>query len=280
MTQHLSGIDHFVIAVRDLDAARDDFARMGFALTPRGYHTMGSENHCAMFDGCYLELLTVRRPHPVTAFFSDFLEHGDGAAAMVVATDSADALYRDWHAAGVPAEPPVAFSRPVATSNGTGDASFRITQVDVAYTPGGRVFACEHLTPELVYPPGGALHPNGVTGVAGITIAVDAAALETTVARYERVLAASATRLDEVSHLIRCGKVEVRIDGAARAEALRAGPHFAELAFTVQSLDRLADVLRGAGVEMRRSERGVVVEGAVSHGAMLRFVECAGVRRF
>lgn len=199
---------------------------------------------------------------------------------MVVATDSADALYRDWHAAGVPAEPPVAFSRPVATRNGTGDASFRITQVDVAYTPGGRVFACEHLTPELVYPPGGALHPNGVTSLAGITIAVDAAALEMTVDRYERVLAASATRLDDASYLIRCGKVEVRIDGAARAEALRTGPHFTELAFTVQSLDRLADVLGGAGVEMRRSERGVVVEGAVSHGAMLRFVECASVGRF
>ncbi|WP_176331610.1 VOC family protein [Burkholderia vietnamiensis] len=276
MSQHLSGIDHFVIAVRDLDAARDDFARMGFALTPRGYHTMGSENHCAMFAGCYLELLTVRRPHPVTAFFSHFLERGDGAAAMVVATDGADALYHDWRAAGVPAEPPVGFSRPVATGNGTGDASFRITQVDVAYTPGGRVFACEHLTPELVYRPEGTQHANGVTGLAGITISVDAAALETTVDRYEQVLGASATRLDDASYLIRCRNVDVRIDHSTRADALRAGPQFSELAFTVRSLDRVVDVLHRAGIETRQSEHDVVVDGAVSHGAILRFVERAG----
>lgn len=273
MTRHLSGIDHFVIAVRDLDAARDDFARMGFSLTPRGYHTMGSENHCAMFAGCYLELLTVRRPHPVTAFFSDFLARGDGAAAMVVATDSADALYRDWRAAGVPAEPPVGFSRPVSTDSGTADASFRITQVDVAYTPGGRVFACEHLTPELVYPPGDTLHENGVTGLAGITISVEAAQLAMTVDRYERVLAASAMRLPDTSCLIRCGNVDVRIEHASHEDAFRAGPKFSELAFTVESLDRLVDVLHRAGIESTRSGCDVVVDGSVAHGAVLRFVE-------
>ncbi|PVX61125.1 VOC family protein [Paraburkholderia unamae] len=273
MARHLSGIDHVVIAVRDLDAARDDFTRMGFALTPRGFHTMGSENHCAMFGGDYLELLTVRRPHPVTAFFSGFLEHGDGAAAMVVATDDAQALHRDWHAAGIPVEAPASFSRPVQTAQGSADASFRITQVDVAYTPGGRVFACEHLTPELVYEPGRAAHPNGVTGLVGVTISIPPALMEMATDRYERVLAASATGLGETSRLIRCGKVDVRLDSATPAAVSRALPCFSALTFTVESLDALADVLHRGGVAAQRSAQAVCVEGAPAHGVTLRFVE-------
>ena len=41
MSQHvlrnpgIAGLDHAVIAVRDLDAARDTFTRMGFSLAPR-----------------------------------------------------------------------------------------------------------------------------------------------------------------------------------------------------------------------------------------------------
>jgi hypothetical protein len=34
-----------VIAVRDLDRAADDFRALGFTLTPRGHHSVGSQNH-------------------------------------------------------------------------------------------------------------------------------------------------------------------------------------------------------------------------------------------
>ncbi|MBY0431108.1 MAG: VOC family protein, partial [Rhodospirillales bacterium] len=36
MYNHISGIDHVLIAVRDLSHAADTYARLGFALTPRG----------------------------------------------------------------------------------------------------------------------------------------------------------------------------------------------------------------------------------------------------
>ena len=43
-------LDHVVIDVRDrMDEAARVFARLGFQLTPRGYHTLGSTNHLAMF---------------------------------------------------------------------------------------------------------------------------------------------------------------------------------------------------------------------------------------
>ena len=64
MREHIQGIDHVVILVRDLDRAEDTYSRLGFTLTPRGYHTLGSQNHCLMFGTNYVELLAVPKPHP------------------------------------------------------------------------------------------------------------------------------------------------------------------------------------------------------------------------
>src|SRR5438034_6585261 len=51
-------LDHLVIDVRDrMDEAAAAFAALGFRLTPRGHHTLGSMNHLAMFATDYLELL-------------------------------------------------------------------------------------------------------------------------------------------------------------------------------------------------------------------------------
>ncbi len=51
-------LDHVVIDVRDrIDEAMRCFQSLGFQLTPRGRHTLGSVNHLAMFAIDYLELL-------------------------------------------------------------------------------------------------------------------------------------------------------------------------------------------------------------------------------
>ena len=59
MRKHLTGLDHAVIRVDDLDRASDDFAAMGLRLSPRGRHTIGTENRCVMFGFDYIELLWV-----------------------------------------------------------------------------------------------------------------------------------------------------------------------------------------------------------------------------
>ena len=51
-------IDHVVITVGDrLDAALAQYTRLGFDMTERGHHTLGSSNHLAIFGRDYLELL-------------------------------------------------------------------------------------------------------------------------------------------------------------------------------------------------------------------------------
>src|ERR1700741_4594046 len=65
--------DHVAINVRErLDESVDMFTRLGFSLTPRGYHSMGSANHLAMFATDYLELLGL--PANSTVVRRDLLE--------------------------------------------------------------------------------------------------------------------------------------------------------------------------------------------------------------
>ena len=58
MNNEISGIDHIVVGVRDLEQARLAWARLGFTLSPRGRHIgQGTANYCIMFASDYVELL-------------------------------------------------------------------------------------------------------------------------------------------------------------------------------------------------------------------------------
>lgn len=170
MRRHLLGIDHVVIAVRDLDRAEDRWSSLGFRLTPRGYHTLGSQNHCLMFGGNYIELLAVPKPHPATQHFSDFLAAGDGLASIALATDDARGAYAELAEAGLKPSEPVDFSRPVILPEGSRDASFRIVHLPAAATPGSHTFLCQHFTREVVWRPEYLENALGVTGLAGVSV--------------------------------------------------------------------------------------------------------------
>ncbi|MEC7674799.1 MAG: VOC family protein, partial [Pseudomonadota bacterium] len=83
-------LDHVVINTRrSMDAAAAAFADLGFTLTPRGEHSLGSINHLMIFGDNYLELLGLpadgpaRRPELLTAPL--------GLDGVVFKTDDADA---------------------------------------------------------------------------------------------------------------------------------------------------------------------------------------------
>jgi hypothetical protein len=144
-------IDHAVIAVRDLDAAAASFRELGFTLTPRGRHSVGSENHCIMFGSTYIELLAAPVPHPWLDYYRTFLERGDGLAAIALSTDDADAAYRELTVA----KKPMDLSRPVEG----GMARFRLVQLENM----PNVFVCQHLTRHLVWRPEWQRHANSAS---------------------------------------------------------------------------------------------------------------------
>lgn len=59
----LTGIDHIVIVVNDLDAAGAQFSAAGFTVTPGGSHPTGTHNALIGFaDGSYIELIAIEKP--------------------------------------------------------------------------------------------------------------------------------------------------------------------------------------------------------------------------
>jgi hypothetical protein len=148
MRQHIRGIDHVVLVVRDLDGARSTFERMGFTVTPRGHHTLGSQNHCVMFGDDYIELLMspTENPHPSRQYYTEFARAGDGLAGIALKSANAKGAYTELLWAGFQPGDVLEFSRPVELPEGTREARFRVTQPRPGSTPGGRVFVCEHLT--------------------------------------------------------------------------------------------------------------------------------------
>src|SRR5258706_12228326 len=106
MRSYIRGIDHVVILVRDLDRARDTYERLGFTLTPRGFHTIGSKNHCIVFGADYLELLAISQPHPAPQYFSNFLAGGQGPGPGPFATRHAKHPQPRPAPTGGPPDPP------------------------------------------------------------------------------------------------------------------------------------------------------------------------------
>ncbi len=164
-------LDHVVIDARDaIDKAAETFAALGFQLTPRGHHTLGSSNNLAIFTTNYLELLGFGedgRARP------ELIDHPVGLNGLVFKTDDADATAAHAQQAGIPATPARGFSRPVELDGEVRHASFRTTHLPPETSGIGRVYFCEHLTPELVWRPAWQAHPNGAQEIIRVLVATN-----------------------------------------------------------------------------------------------------------
>jgi catechol 2,3-dioxygenase-like lactoylglutathione lyase family enzyme len=277
MRRAIRGIDHVVIAVRDLDRAARAYERIGFALTPRGFHTLGSANHCIMFGSDYIELLALPQPHPALAYYANFLANGEGLAALALATGNADAAYAELSAAGIAADAPLDFSRPVRLADGARDAAFRIVQLPPAGTPGCRTFLCQHYTRELVWRPEYQSHALGVTGLAAVAVVV-----EDTVAAahdYARLFDVVPDQIDE-GLLVATGSAPIALCTRGRLGRrlpgvelpARARPMVAALFLRVADRAAAAAVLRRSGAKPIALPDGSFAVGAgEAHGVVLVF---------
>lgn len=172
--KHVIGVDHVVVAVRDLARGAKDWEALGFVVSPRGLHSplLGTANHTIMFEQDYVELLS-----PVTATDQnqptrDFLARGEGVERVAFTTDDAIAGAAEISARGLPAIGPVHFGRPVPRPGGADvEARFSVFRWPLSERPGGvRIFACQHHTREAVWAPELTTHPNAALALRSIEI--------------------------------------------------------------------------------------------------------------
>lgn len=241
MRTHIRGLDHAVILVRDLDSAQDTYRRLGFTLTPRGFHSLGSQNHCIMFGRDYLELMALPAAPPAAfQYFAEFLAKGEGVGALALATENAVAAHAELTQAGIAAEEPLALSRPVEN---LGVARFTLVQLPPAETPGFRTFVCQHHTRDIVWRPEYQGHANGAAGIKSVTIATSDPA------RYARVL-----------------------DGLPVAYSHADAPAIAAIRIRVDDKKAVADSLKRGGFSFVTLKDGaLVVPAGEAHGVMLIF---------
>lgn len=270
-------LDHAVVNLRDdLDRGEATYRRLGFTLTPRGYHTIGSMNHLVVFGNDYIELVAA----PASAAGRhEILATPGGLNALVFATEDSSGVYSSLQAAGLPVGPPVRFARPVELAGVTRDAIFRTVRLLPGAVTAGRLYFCHHSTRELVWRDAWRRHPNGVIAIARAVIAVrDPSVLGTLFARMfgpERVVD-TAAGCSLLLGLVRFDVMTAASFRAAYGDAAQADDGRTEfmalLSLKTCGLDRSAASLSAGGVAMRLEPGRIVVPAAEACGVTLEFV--------
>ncbi|ADZ70614.1 VOC family protein [Polymorphum gilvum] len=178
------GLDHVVVAVRDLEAAAAVWQALGFTLTPKARHPFGTANRLIQLDGAFIELLAVEDaasiadPAPgafsFAAFNRDFLAARVGASMLVVDSTDPAADRAAFAAAGLPVFEPFAFERTAAAPDGgSARVGFDLTFTADPQAPGIGFFTCRNRYPENFWKADYQRHANGARRLADVVLVAE-----------------------------------------------------------------------------------------------------------
>jgi hypothetical protein len=274
MVSPVTGIDHVLVGVADLEGARRAYQRLGFTLTPRGRHRgRNTGNYCIMFADDYIELLGLIDDDPATADdpftrgLTNFLaSRGEGLSGLALAADDADATYAAFVAGGVETDPPRALSRLLELPDGTVEPKFTLVHTPPETFPGARFFVCHHLTPELIRRAEWLDHANGVRRIVALGATADDA--PAVAAACAAVFGEDAVRTIGDGYSIAVGSGSMmRLDPVTGSAA----PGLTSMTMAVDDPASTAACLDKAGVSYTRSGDDLVVAPDMACGAGLIF---------
>jgi hypothetical protein len=242
-------LDHIVInTLFDMDRAAALMEQLGFTVTPRGYHSLGSINHLMVFEGGYLELVGL--PLGTDVLRRDVLESPLGLNGLVFQAREVDAIIGPLRDSGLAMLEPQDFSRPAIIDGVEQLVRFRTTRTAPELFAAGRVYYCQHYTPELVWRREWMSHANGCKGLSELVVVSDT--METDASRYAKAAQAPAeksdndiwtidladafriTLLSPARYLERYGEFCVKTDGRSS--------FFGAIVFKAADLDRIRDL--------------------------------------
>ncbi|HEV2558801.1 MAG TPA: VOC family protein [Microvirga sp.] len=176
------GLDHLVLAVRDLDGAGRFYERLGFQVGARNRHPWGTENRLVQFPGAFLELITAGEGGEAPshqagrfsfgAFVRSYLSRREGFAMLALESRDAATDARLFAEAGIGTFEPFFFERRGRKPDGA--------EVHVAFTLAFALdpeaadvgfFVCQQHRPENFWNPILQLHPNGAAALGAVVLA-------------------------------------------------------------------------------------------------------------
>lgn len=265
MKRAVKGLDHVVVMVDGIDAAEAVYRKLGFQVQPRGFHKkLGTANHLMIFDTDYFEILGIVEDTEFNAERRQWLKSGGGLANVALATDGADVAYEAFKAAGLNPDAPLFFDRAVEVAGKTELARFRTVRIPKDNMPVVGFFVCEHQTPEFVYRPEWATHPNGARGILGVTVIADQPAKW--IPELEKYFGPGSVKHEGEGLVVDTGTQPIRYmtpkDYAVRYPGItpvRTGDHPALLTIRVENLAACEALLRKNGVKFTKPDSGRVV---------------------
>ncbi len=262
--------DHAVLNLHyDLDSGEALFRALGFNVTPRSFHTLGSMNNLMVFGTNYLELVGIDPSNPNPR--KELLDWPVGLNGLVYGSDDIDVTAARLRSARLPVLEPKSFSREVVIGGVADEARFRTVHLDPGYFPASRLYFCEHQTPHLVWHPAFMSHPNSARCLKRLAIVTDD--FETQAQSFTRVLGlrpdpdarvwSRGTRIDFVS----CKRLANLYHGHADP-----GPGKPKVA--VMSIGVASIAVLKAAMEPRLAEKLIDIDKSCS---LLPASECFGV---
>ncbi|MGO1118739.1 VOC family protein [Rhodovibrionaceae bacterium A322] len=281
MNSSIVGLDHTLVGVHDLEAARKNWNRLGFHACPRGRHIgWGTANYCLMFPNDYIELLGIVDASKFTNNLDKFLEQGEGFLGLAFRSDDVEATAAFLQAQGLTVDGPKDLKRIIELPEGDALPAFKLVHPERGGVPGLSAFFCQHLTPDLVWQDSFLLHPNGAVAVAGvITLHDDPGSLAQP---YGALLGQDKVAVCDGKVTVQAGDCLLTF---ATAQALSNGlyegvlnlastssPTSLGMQIAVSDLQATASFLGGAGVPYLRRDDSLLVTPDEANGVLLEFL--------
>ena len=282
MRRAITGIDHCIVLVRDLDAARSQYQRLGFTVSTRGLHPPdhGTGNHTVMFEREYVELLGVVAPTPSNEHWRRKLAEREGLSGLALQTPSADAAAAEMNADGIALSAPADFARPLVLPDGSrSQAAFRTTQFPQGVAPGFHLFCCEHKTRHTTWLPDLLHHANGAVALDHVLAASDDPRADATT--VGRLFASEPKVGPHGSYSVNTGNSTIRFQTTKGLAERYPGADLAGLnasglvglVVRTNSIGDAATALARSGIAHARTNGGIAVAPRDACGVLLVFNE-------
>ncbi|HEY4162356.1 MAG TPA: VOC family protein [Dongiaceae bacterium] len=277
----ITGIDHTLVGVRDLEAAKSVWHDLGFTLTPRGRHIgWGTGNYCVMLESGYIELLGVVDPDQFLNKLDRFLEHREGLMGLAFGTDDPQACRDALVRAGAEPDGPKDLKRKIELPDGDQLPAFSLIFPKPAATPDINAFFCHHLTPEIIRRPEWLRHANRARRLISVTV-VSADPVKAALG-YLPLFGPDRLKVSDALTVVQTGAGAVRFvnpDGLkALYEALvplpdHPAPWMASMKIEVADKNRCLDHLRRHNLPVIKTGKGCLVPPEVANGCIIEFVQ-------
>lgn len=180
------GIDHPLIAVRDLDLAIARFSALGFTMAPKSRHPWGTSTCISILQQSLIEIVSIYDEAlldelPAGDFHfgrhvHHYLQEREGIALTALYSDDAEGDAAKIAAQGIACQGTIRFGRDVILPDGTPDRT--ATTLKILYDadlPRLSNFICQQHRPDLIYVPKWSNHANRASSYAQLTIMAELA---------------------------------------------------------------------------------------------------------